>query len=46
MISNNRNINSIKDWTDFWHYQIGVIIITMNTQEKTTYENRNIIENW
>jgi len=46
MSNNVSNINSINYFTDFWYYQIGVIIITVNTQEKTTYENRNIIENW
>ena len=38
--------NEINKWADFWHYQIGVIITTVNTQEKITYDNRHIIENW
>ena len=39
MISNNSNINSINDWADFWHYQIGVNVIPADTKEKKTYEN-------
>ncbi len=46
MINDNSNINSISDGADFWHYQIGVIIITVNTPEKITHDNRHIIENW
>ena len=34
MINDNSNINSISDGADFWYYQIGVIITTVNTQEK------------
>ena len=34
MISNNRNINSINDWADFWHYQIGVSLIPVDTKER------------
>jgi hypothetical protein len=39
MISNNNNINSINDWADFWHSQIGVNVITADTKNKKTYEN-------
>ena len=39
MITNNRNINSINYWTDFWYYQIGVNIIPADTKNKKTYEN-------
>ena len=34
MISNNININSINDWADFWHYQIGVNVIPADTKTK------------
>jgi hypothetical protein len=39
MIINNSNINSINDWADFWHYEVGVNVIPADTKNKQTYEN-------